>query len=318
MGTVTPLEATTTEPVQGALVQTSHNMLVVEDTVKVDMLRRALKATQGKLRTMERDLMAKTLECEKLHFRLEAVSFGDQTFEAVDEEWEMEQNSNSWTVSRVKQAVETRNVARLAGSKERRTPLVTRKPLATVIPKKWCRRKNAPSPPSKRAKQIRLCSSTKHESQNGSESNFKDKVTFADEKAVSLTFPVCVDDYDTCTRDDLSSSDRNESKHDDEVDDKVDEKVDEKVDDDDFAMDIIDQWTSALAKCTTRVVAVEGVQPRRQQVEETKQNDVFEYRMHEGVLSLREMMSNYKNDNYSTKVAPISTSTLNWAEILEC
>ena len=291
-----------------------RSLIVVDEDHEVAVLREALEVIQAQLRKTEQELEAKQLECEQLHFRLQAVSFGSHSFAHVDKEWECEQRDNPWTRSRVEHAVETRNTAKTSvGGIEPRISLHLRKPLVTVIPLKRSSRKKgnrSVGAPSATCAKRHVQSALKREScYAGSQlKKRKGKVVFADDEAIFARCPVCVDDYELNVNEELDSNnnEKGESKQDDA--DAIDGY------DDDFAMDIVDRWTSTLDKCSARIVSVELFE---QKDEETKQNDNVKDWMCERVPSLRTLIIN-KKAVATTSAASAAGAALSRREILEC
>ena len=287
----------------------TRSLIVVDEDHEVTALRQALEVTQAKLRKAEQELEAQQLECEQLHFRLQAVSFGSHSFADVDQEWECEQRDNPWTRQRVQHAVETRNVTNLSGGgTELRISLNLRKPLATVIPSKRSSRKKGNGsvvPPCATNAKRHVQSALKPAScRAGSQPKKRNgKVTFADDVAIFSRCPVCVDDYEHDEELVPNSNINDESKQNDDEDC------------DDFAIDIVDRWTSTLVHSRSRVFF--KVLKQKKQDEETKQSDNVNDWIREQVPSLREMITNKKIVG-KTSVASAARTPFNGSEFLEC
>jgi len=236
---------------------------VVEKTPDADdvsselaALRAVLTATQKRLASTKRALHQKSLECERLHFRLQAVSFGDDSLLLSDKEQEEEEQMSSiWTTARIEQAVETRTTTREYGSSSknatrRRTTKNSNHKLVTVIPtRNKPKGSNAasqfPYPAARYAPGVLRPSALKRESigRVGTSSSAGAKVTFADEqRQAAVKAPICVDDYE-------SSSSSSSSTNDDDATNIIVRSETNETDDADFmCLDIVDKWTSTLMR----------------------------------------------------------------------
>jgi len=335
-------------------VTTSTAAVAPNQDDEVAALRSALQAMQAQLRSTEQQLEAKSLECEQLQFRLESVSFGDDSNwvaneDADKDDWQAQQQSNPWTPSRVQRAVEARestvgrkedyysnnnnNNSKPGGGARRSSLSVRSKPLVTVIPApKYHRYPQEPDggtvgrgycgfvpPPSWTSPCRRIVSAMKKERNTEDDINTtcnddvvvdgfsvsrrnnksvcsmgnpvvqvrkKGNVIFADEKAIFFKVPVCVDDFEFTN---------SESKEEDESKSSDDDH------DDDFAMDIVDKWTSALTSSLSLPLPSKSSSSHSSKTmtsQEEKQDDdntnttVVDEWMLERVPSLREMMTN--------------------------
>lgn len=214
--------------------------LSCHDKNKYKQLKHLLVATQNQLVSTKQKLESKELECEKLHFRLQAVTFGDDSTykRSLDDEW-MKARGKLCTQNRVKQAVECNNVHFKANkyNNHHNDPLTTACKFETS-----CTYASMQGNVDKLASMVVARSQKKVDVASAFQSKDKPsivtrRIVFADEMIAqrssrnddTIHEVVCVDDFEVlpgCSR--------------------VSHRSVESQKDDSLAMDIVDKWTRML------------------------------------------------------------------------